>query len=110
MEFRHNWNESIIRQFYTTLEVDMEDECLTWMTGKKSFVASFQDFASLIGLDYAEMKTRKSVNDLPKMHGQETYIFYPTRKHQHGSANTSGGSFLDLWHAEAHHHAQGRKQ
>ena len=26
MEFRHNWNESVVRQFYTTLEVDMEDE------------------------------------------------------------------------------------
>ena len=60
MGFRHNWNESIIRQFYATLEVDMEDECLTWMTGKKSFVASFQDFASLIGLDYEEMKTGKT--------------------------------------------------
>ena len=41
MEFRHNWNESVIHQFYTTLGVDMEDECLTWMTGKKSFTASF---------------------------------------------------------------------
>ena len=41
MEFMHNWNESIVCQFYATLEVDMEDERLTWMTGKKSFVASF---------------------------------------------------------------------
>ena len=57
-----------------------------WMTGKKSFVASFQDFASLIGLDYAEMKTRKSVSDLLAMQEQETYVFYPTRKHQHGAS------------------------
>ena len=41
MGFRHNSNESGIHQFYATLEVDMEDERLTWMTGKKSFVASF---------------------------------------------------------------------
>jgi len=41
MEFRHNWNESMVRQFYSTPKVDMEDERLTWMTGKKSFVASF---------------------------------------------------------------------
>ena len=67
MGFRHNWNESIIRQFYATLEVDMEDEHLTWMIGKKSFTASFQDFASLIGLDYAKMKTRKTVSDLLAM-------------------------------------------
>ena len=37
----HNWNESVICQFYTTLEVDMEDKHLTWMTSKKSFIASF---------------------------------------------------------------------
>ena len=65
MEFRHNWNESVLHQFYATLEVNMEDERLTWMTSKKSFVASFQDLASLIGLDYAEMKIGKSVSDLP---------------------------------------------
>ena len=41
MGFRHNSNEGVIRQFYATLEADMEDECLTWMIGKKSFVASF---------------------------------------------------------------------
>ena len=62
-------NSDVVRQFYATLEIDMEDERLTWMTGKKSFVASFQDFASLIGLDYAEMKTGKSVSDLPTMQG-----------------------------------------
>ena len=30
------------------------------------------------------MKIRKSVSDLPKMQEQETYVFYPTWKHQHG--------------------------
>ena len=29
MEFKHNWNESVVRQFYATLEIDMEDERLT---------------------------------------------------------------------------------
>jgi len=41
MEFSYNWNESPISQFYATLEVNMEDELLTWMTGKKIFTASF---------------------------------------------------------------------
>ena len=86
MGFRHNWNGSVIHQFYATLEVDMEDECLTWMTGKKSFVASFQDFASLIGLDYEEMKTGKSIGDLPPMQQHETYVFYPDKKHNHGAS------------------------
>ena len=42
----------------------MEDELLTWMTGKKIFTTSFQEFAILIGLDYEEMKIGKSVGDL----------------------------------------------
>lgn len=67
MDFKHNWNESAIRQFYATFEVDMEDEILSWMTGKKSFSFSFWEFASLIDLDYDEMKTEKSVNSLPPM-------------------------------------------
>ncbi|CAD6337111.1 unnamed protein product [Miscanthus lutarioriparius] len=33
-----------------------------------------------------EMKTRKSVSDLPAMQEQETCVFYPTRKHQHGAS------------------------
>jgi hypothetical protein len=40
MEFSHNWNESAIHQFNATLEVNMEDELLTWMTSKKIFTAS----------------------------------------------------------------------
>ena len=59
MEFSHNQNESAIHQSYTTLEVDMEDELLTWMTGKKILTASFQDFATLVGQDYEELKTRE---------------------------------------------------
>ena len=31
------------------------------------------------------MKTRKSVSDLPAVQGQESYVFYPTGKHQHGA-------------------------
>ena len=72
MEFSHNWNESAIHQFYVTLEVNMEDELLTWMTGKKIFTTSFQEFATLIGLDNEDMNTGKSVGDLPPMQEHET--------------------------------------
>ena len=64
----------------------MEDELLTWMTGKKIFTASFRDFATLIILDYEEMKTRKSVGDLPPMQEHETYVFYSDGKHHHGAS------------------------
>ena len=69
----------------------MEDELLTWMTGKKIFTASFHEFATLIGLDYEEMKTGKSMEDFPPMQGHETYIFYADGKHNHGEARTLEG-------------------
>ena len=50
----------------------MEDELLTWMTGKKIFTASFWEFATLIGLDNEDMNTGKSVGDLPPMQEHET--------------------------------------
>ena len=70
MEFSHN----------------MEDELLTWMTGKKIFTASFQEFATLIGLDYEEMKTGKSVGNLLSMQEHETYVFYLDEKHNQGAS------------------------
>jgi len=63
----------------------MEDELLTWMSGKNSFTTSFWDFATLIGLNYEEMKTGKSMGDLSPMQEHETYVFYPTGKHHHGA-------------------------
>ena len=70
MEFSHN----------------MEDELLTWMTGKKIFTALFLEFATLIGLGYEEMKTGKSMGDLSPMQGHDTYVFYYDGKHNHGAS------------------------
>ena len=64
----------------------MEDELLTWMTGKKIFTASFHEFATLIGLEYEEMKTGKTMGDLLPMQEHETYIFYADGKHNHGGS------------------------
>ena len=67
MAFKHNWNEYAIRQFYATLDVDLEGESLTWMTGRERRTASFWEFAALIDLDYDEMKAGKSMKSLPPM-------------------------------------------
>jgi hypothetical protein len=34
MRFYHNWNEVVVRQFYTMLEVNHEKGTIKWMTGK----------------------------------------------------------------------------
>lgn len=55
MAFRNNWNEFAIHQFYATLEVNMEEESLAWMTGKERLKASFRELAQDVELDYDEM-------------------------------------------------------
>ena len=35
MALKHNWNESVVHQFYATLDVDMEGESFVWMIGKE---------------------------------------------------------------------------
>ena len=64
----------------------MEDELLTWMTGKKIFTALFLEFATLIGLGYEEMKTGKFMGGLPPMQEHETYVFYLDEKHNQGAS------------------------
>ena len=47
LEFRQDWNEAVICQFYATLEVQAENEKLIWMTGTRRFEATFKDLADV---------------------------------------------------------------
>ena len=38
LEFKQDWNEAVIRQFYATLEVCAQKEKLIWMTSACRFV------------------------------------------------------------------------
>jgi len=37
LQHRCDWNETVIRQFYATLEISMEEEKLWWKTGKRIY-------------------------------------------------------------------------
>ena len=52
LEHRCDWNDTIIRQFYATVEVNMEEESLEWMTGKRKYEATFGEFATANELNY----------------------------------------------------------
>lgn len=67
MRLKQNWNEAVVRQFYATLEVNMEKESIKWMTGKGKFKASFREFAAACGLDYDSMKEGAQMKSLPKI-------------------------------------------
>jgi hypothetical protein len=49
---RCGWNNTIIRQFYATVELDFANERIEWMTGKIKYEASFADFARAIKINY----------------------------------------------------------
>lgn len=46
LQHRCDWNETIIRQFYATLEIDLVEEKLWWTTGKRTYYATFAQFAA----------------------------------------------------------------
>jgi len=65
--FCHGWDETVICQFYTTLEVHAENEKLVWMMDTQRFEATFKDLVIAVGLDYHKMKKGKLVASLPML-------------------------------------------
>ena len=62
LQHRCDWNETIIRQFYATLEIDLVEEKLWWTTGKRTYYATFVQFAAANELDYELLTTKDSSN------------------------------------------------
>jgi hypothetical protein len=52
LQHRCDWNETIIRQFYATYEMDFEAKNIMWMTGKSVDEATFAEFAAANHLTY----------------------------------------------------------
>jgi hypothetical protein len=46
LELRCDWNDTIIRQFYATYEMDFDAKNIKWMTGKGEFEATFAEFTA----------------------------------------------------------------
>ena len=41
LQHKCDWNETVIRQFYATLEINMVEETFWWTTGKRTYYATF---------------------------------------------------------------------
>ena len=46
LQHRCDWNEIVIRQFYATLEISMEEEKIWWKTGKRVYYTTFAECAA----------------------------------------------------------------
>ena len=58
LQYRCDWNETVILQFYATLEISLEEENIWWKTGKRVYYATFAHFAAANQLDYDLMKNK----------------------------------------------------
>ena len=84
MTLQHNWSEAVIRQFFTTLEVNYEKETIKWMTGRGKCTASFGEFVDVCQLDYHTMKEGLYVDKLPKVKKSEAAQLYVTSDIEYG--------------------------
>jgi len=62
LQHRCDWNETVIRQFYATLEISMEEEKIWWKTGMRIYYATFAQFAAANQLDYDFITNEQSMN------------------------------------------------
>ena len=46
LQHRCDWNETVIRQFYAILEINMVEEKIWWKTRKRVYYATFARFAA----------------------------------------------------------------
>jgi hypothetical protein len=50
LQFRYNWNQEIIYEFYSTLFYDKKERIFMWMTNDKRFHVRLAQFAQILGL------------------------------------------------------------
>ena len=41
LQHKCDWNQTVIRHFYATLEISMVEEKIWWKTGKRTYYATF---------------------------------------------------------------------
>jgi hypothetical protein len=52
LQHRCDWNDTIVRKFYATYEMDFIGKKMRWMTGKSKYEATFAEFAAANHLNF----------------------------------------------------------
>jgi hypothetical protein len=52
LQFRHNWNQEINSEFYSTVFYDKKEGIFMWMTNGRRFYVKLAQFAQILGLSY----------------------------------------------------------
>jgi hypothetical protein len=94
LQHRCDWNETIIRQFYATYEMDFEAKNIIWMTGKSVYEATFAEFAATNHLNCEYFSDGVDVYNEDIL--ENTVVFY--------EPGTSNATIINWLAAELRHH------
>jgi hypothetical protein len=94
LQHRCDWNETIIRQFYATYEMDFESKKIKWMTGKSEYEATFAEFAAANHLNYEYFSDGVDVYNEDIL--ENTVVFY--------EPGTSNATIMNWLAARLRHH------
>lgn len=56
-----NCNDTVIRQFYATVEIDFQTKQIKWMTNSRAYYATFAEFAQANEIDYEKINDELDV-------------------------------------------------
>jgi hypothetical protein len=74
LQHRCDWNDTIVRQFYATYEMDFIGKKMRWMTGKSEYEATFAEFAAANHLNYEYFREGVDVYNEDIL--EDTAVFY----------------------------------
>jgi hypothetical protein len=75
LQFRHNWNQEVIAEFYSTLFFDKKERIFMWMTNSRSFHVKLSQFAQILGLS-SQLDIPKKLNSGRVMMPREMTLMY----------------------------------
>jgi hypothetical protein len=87
-QFICDWNDTAIRQFYATTDINWVDEHITWITSTRKFTASFAKFGAACQINYERTMNGDYVWELDAISNDTHRNFYkPNQYNGHGSVN-----------------------
>jgi hypothetical protein len=94
LQHRCDWNDTIVRQFYATYEMDFICKKMRWMTGKSEYEATFAEFAAVNLLNYEYFSDAVDVYNEDIL--ENTVVFY--------EPGTSNATIMNWLAAGLRHH------
>jgi hypothetical protein len=75
LQFRHNWNQEIISEFYSILFYDKKERTFMWMTNGRRFHVRLAQFAQILGLS-SQLDISKKLHSGRVMMPREMTLMY----------------------------------